>query len=146
MSFLKTKIRRLLCDDIEVYIREGHFEFRRGRHVKLFEPFIYLPNEPEPEIDNQSSGDSVAKSHTVIEPFSGEDIGHPDISRREAIEAFVARGFEAVTKRMYWMPPDVYFHGVKRLEKAIEGFDRSILSDAAEAAGARNCIFVENKD
>ena len=145
MHGIKKKIMKLFCEDVEVYIEDEHFVFRRGKHVNRFEPFIYLLNDPKAQIEGPSGENTAMESHAIIRPFSKDDIGHPGISRKEAIEAFIARGFTSVTKRMYLALPDVYFYGVERLERAIQGFDRSMLSDGAHAAGARKCVFVENK-
>ena len=146
MHRIKKKIMRLFCEDVEVYIEDKHFVFRRGKHVNRFEPFIYMLSDPKAQIESPSGESTEMESHAVIKPFSKDNIGHPGISRKEAIEAFIARGFSSVTKRMYLVLPDVYFYGVEKLERAIQGFDRSMLSDGAHAAGARKCVFVENED
>ena len=136
---------KLFREDIEVYIEDDHFEFRRGKHVNRFEPFIYLLNDSKAQTEHPSGENSEMESHAIIRPFSEDHIGHPGISRKEAIEAFIARGFASVTKRMYLALPVIYFYGVEKLERAMPEFDRSMLSDGAHAAGARKCVFVENK-
>jgi hypothetical protein len=135
------KIKKLVAEDIEVLWSENEVEFRRGRHRVSFEPAIYLSDESDGVPSRRTTEGGPPTPKRVVRPFSPERFDHPTLSRQEAVETFLHRGFSAVTRRIYLTLPDVYFHGAEKLERSVQEIDRSMLSAAAKAAGARKCYF-----
>lgn len=128
--------------DIEVSLSAKSVVFRRGSKSETLEPVLYL-----------SAGTGTRRILAIggvphlTEPFervdllNGQALKSEDLKKHEVLEAFFRYGFIKLSKRMALVRPRVVFLEADSVSSAFGGYERSVLSQAASEAGAREVIF-----
>lgn len=140
LSFIVNKFSRKITVDVS----PEKFVFSDGYSTITLGTYLYLGPNSKGDYSVLAIGEHVQEATCVrIDLFDPKSVPPSKVLRSSCLQEFLRFGFAKLSNRKIMLRPSVIFRGANSLTYTTCGYQKTILSDAANNAGAHSAQFLD---